>query len=229
MGWGLQPGPLCASAMIFLLQLFTHCPIPGVWGGGRGGLAQSQRRQFGQGLQAAQNSASLAPFQPGKVTHGNQSVPSAPGPEHPKPLSPSPSGWAWHSPAGPGTPQPVLVPAQPILSPGPLEKANVRLPRVQSGATRGRAFAQTCRRMFWKTEGSGLARPEGILCIPQGTAPRRGLCARSLPEPSPGAEGSRALPEAPSRQFPAPAPAGLGGTVPVPSPACPRPRVPPAL
>lgn len=24
--------------MIFLLQLFTHCPIPGVWGGKEGAL-----------------------------------------------------------------------------------------------------------------------------------------------------------------------------------------------
>lgn len=69
MGWGLQPGPLRASAMIFLLQLLTHCPIPGVFGEGGGRVLHNPNAaNSAKGLQAVQNSASLTPFQPGKVT-----------------------------------------------------------------------------------------------------------------------------------------------------------------
>ena len=92
-GGGLQPGPLCASAMVFLLQYVClpiselgtslGSPIPGL----RRGLARSHAANSAKGSKLCTSSKIQHPSprssQPVKATHGNQSVPSAPAPEHP--------------------------------------------------------------------------------------------------------------------------------------------------
>lgn len=104
-GGGLQPGPLCASAMVFLLQyvclptneLGTNLgsPVPGLGGGTGGASCTIPCRTFGQGLKAVHKQQIQRPLphssQPVKATHRNQSVPSAPTPEHPTACRPGAS------------------------------------------------------------------------------------------------------------------------------------------
>lgn len=205
--------PLCQCNDIFAAIIYPLPHSRGRGGGGEGGLAQSQRRQFGQGLQAVQNSASLAPFQPGKVTHRNQSVPSAPGPEHPKPLSPSPPGWAWHSPAGPGTPQPVPALAQPILSPGPLEKANLRFP----GPPGAKPLPRPAEGCFGKLKDQGWRGQKGFCASPKAQPRAEGS--------APGAfQSQRRVPRG-AEPFPTPRP---GNSLLLLPPASAAPSLPPA-
>lgn len=117
--------------------------------------------------------------------------------------------WSWHCPASPGFFQPFMTftaspgtaqlgwhfPASPgffSASPGtgPADPHPQPTGKIQAQLPVGPARAQPCPRMFWKAEGSGMARPAGILCLPQGTAPSQG----SAPGPS-RAEGSRARPD----------------------------------
>lgn len=129
-GGGLQPGPLCGSAMVFLPQYVClptselgtslGSPVPGSWG--RGCLAQSHAANLAKGSKLCTSSKIQHPSpcssQPAKATHGNQSVPSAPAPEHPHHVPPR------GVPASPGA----GTQHKPILSHGPLEKSQLQIP-----------------------------------------------------------------------------------------------------